>query len=154
MRGPKRPGDFGDPVADNIRREMQADAMPTKEEVEADHRRFLAEHGCRECGEADPDALEARFPETHNCPALQQPDPETPLVYCDACYAERPSRHERITAKLDADDRLGLLFACGNYEFVEDADPSEADAPYLGPVYQRYGPLECHCGAEIVELFY
>lgn len=27
--GPKRPVDIGDPVADSIRRQQQADAMPT-----------------------------------------------------------------------------------------------------------------------------
>lgn len=151
MRGPKRPGDVDDPVADSIRREQQADAMPTAEEAKADHRNFLASEGCRECGEDDPDELGTYMPETHDCSARQQPPAGQVemVVYCEDCAETRPSYRERTAAKLEADDRLGILFACGAFEYVDDADPSEADGPWRGPVYQRYGPLECDCGAEI-----
>lgn len=42
---------------ENIRAEMNRDAVPTPEEVEQMQRRQLAELGCRECDEDDPDEL-------------------------------------------------------------------------------------------------
>ena len=85
----------------------------------------------------DPDELGTYMPETHDCSARQQPPAGQVemIVYCEDCAETRPSYRERVVAKLEADDRLGILFACGAFEYVDESDPSEADGPWRGPVY-------------------
>lgn len=56
MNGPTKPGDFGDPVADSIRREQQQDAAPHPDEIrepsDEEQRQFLIEnleHDIHDC---------------------------------------------------------------------------------------------------------
>lgn len=93
MRGSGRDGikkgGINDPVAQSIRNEQNRDAMPSKEEVEAEHQRFLSENGCEVCDESDPENLKAHpGPYLPSCSATQTPplDQYEPDVFCHEHY--------------------------------------------------------------------
>lgn len=153
---------YDDPVAQAIRREQQADARPSKEEVKQLHRDHLAHRGCLVCGIDDPDRLTMvrvqRFPK---CSAWGQPrhEPDT-AVLCDE--HRRPGRvlaraREYQNARKDPDCNWLVRYGCGTIEHVDDADLSNPDGPDPRPHHprERHAPkhfLACRCGEPITEV--
>lgn len=152
--GPKKPGDLGDPVADNIRRQQQRDAAPSAKEAKAEARRALAREGCTVCGEDDPDKLGWQLPVTHNCPAYQSGRPDPEAVCDDHVQSVNERRAEQAQQTADDADLPVALYECGISQ--------TASEPQSGPVrtqggYQPPPPkldTECVCGAHIETLFY
>lgn len=109
------PGGINDPVAQNIRAEMNQDARPTAEEAKREHRKFLREEGCSQCDENDPDVLEETFPRQHNCPGAQAPPPE-PTLFCEDCKPENIWEwqiEQRLETYRDVDDVVGVaIYEC------------------------------------------
>lgn len=114
---PYRKGGPHDDVANNIRQEQNRDAMPSKEEMQADHRRMLSAEGCKICGEDDPDVLHAVHPWAHPCPGIQNP-PGDPVVYCDEHLDQRPTlaawkvRQTKVAMRNDETEAL-VWYECG-----------------------------------------
>lgn len=148
-----------------IRAERNRNAAPSGEEAAADHRRHLAEKGCRICGETDPDELEHGRGPTPSCPAIQCQYPTDPTyVMCDDCYADRPSIRERAFRKaqkinnLDHIDKrvIGIaFFECGAWQFVESELVEKHDGIELYeddfPGYCPKVNVHCRCGADFRE---
>lgn len=159
-----------DDVARNIRREQQADAMPSKEEVEASHQNYLEGEECSRCGDSRTDKLQVVTPSFPPCPAIQHP-PDAHTVLCSDCADDRETFRERgIKQARDQGLTPAIVFyECGNYEFVttepytEDTQvgwdenndpiyeerewlPQETPWPTMADVQ-----IECQCGASIDE---
>lgn len=119
------PGDIGDPVADNLRNEMNRDAMPSKAEAEADRLRYLRMQGCKHCGEGDPDVLQQAGWLTPSCSAMQHPD-DPFYVICDDCLEERPDsyREKRLQQFEEHDADVAVVYDCDRVEFVGSGRPT------------------------------
>lgn len=123
--GPKKPGDWDDPVARSIRSEQNRDAAPTREEAMADHRRHLRSTGCKNCDENDPDNLGNYTIKEPPCPGVQ-PHPDPFVVLCEDCADDRETLRERAVRKATARAEAGrhdtvavALYECGSFEYVE-----------------------------------
>jgi len=181
MRRPGRDGikkgGLRDPVARSIRNEQNRDAMPSKEEVEAEHKRFLSEKGCLVCGESDPENLKAhQMPYLPSCSAVQHPphDRYEPDVFCHEHYRSPKTIWEANMFKRAWDrEALGVAFyECGSVEFVEEPEPEthtvkqqvgrddEGNPVYEEveqPVQRRFPPrpeihARCRCGSNLKEV--
>lgn len=151
------PGDIGDPVADNLRAEMNRDAAPSKEEAERQARNHLAREGCVDCGEDDPDRLHMAMPDLPSCPMIQVPrDPS--FVICDDCSRDRLSARGRVLKQARDQDEYdedvavdGVVFyECGNHEIAtRDLTVTRPRRPRVASVGVR-----CPCGAQISDAVY
>lgn len=150
---------------------------PSREEVKQMDRNVLAEEGCRECGEDDPDKLdryERHFP---SCSAFQVPD-DPYVVLCNDCPDERESIRER--ALRNARERnekdwvnetviAVVFYGCENYSFVTEGEvPTTTEMVQAGwdgdePIMEETeielrGPqvteleTECRCGESLVDV--
>lgn len=157
---------------ENIRAEMNRDAMPSKEEAKAEHRNYLRRKGCTNCGESDPDKLDTRYIRYPSCKALQTP-PDPTVVLCDECHAERPSLRERAYRKArthneryndpelerssgdktDGEVIAVTFFECDDWRFVHQPLIDDGTgATYPHPHVQPHTPIECRCGSDISEI--
>lgn len=152
----------------NIRREQQADAMPSAEEAKAEHRNHLRREGCRECGETNPDKLDMRYIRYPNCKALQTP-PDPTIVLCDECAANRPSLREQTIQKAlkrrknhdpGPQDEKGKLiavtfFECQNTEYVHEPRINDGTGQYFPhPHAEPTSAIRCRCGSHLDEVVY
>jgi hypothetical protein len=164
-----------DDVAQNIRDEMNRDAMPTKEEAEAMHRSYLREEGCAECDEDDPDELDVYSVPMPSCAAFQFPNDPT-VVYCEEHVEERETLRERAYSKameFNEDDwreekAVAVTFyECGNWTYVTyvprmqmvsdgvDGDGKEIYKEVEAPPprdFEFTTPIVCRCGEMIDEV--
>lgn len=132
-----RKGGLYDPVAQSIRNEQQADAMPTVDEVRAERRKRMAADGCLVCGEDDPDVLtEVRVPLSF-CRYDQHPrKPFETDVFCPE--HRRPSKvlkRARMVqqARREGADALGI-YSCGAVQTASWERPDDdALARRMGP---------------------
>ena len=143
---------------------MMRDAMPSKEEAEADHRGYLRRHGCETCDETDPDRLKQVGVLLPSCPMTQTPrDPF--IILCDECRKTRETLRERSIRRARNRDgttayretkTVGVVFhECGSWRYVE-AEPMDdvyAEGFYedAHPDWVPTGPLRCRCGASVDE---
>lgn len=146
---------FGDDdVARNIHNEMQRDAMPSKEEAEAEHRRYLQDTGCQHdgCHENHPDKLsmcKSHF--THSCSAVQHAEIQL-LPFCDehkpdtSREAYIQNRLDQIQKQVDAgesDAVFAVVYECDIVEtFGNPETPTETNVRQVGtdddgePIYE------------------
>lgn len=154
MRRSTQKGGLGDDVAQNIRAEMNRDAMPSEEEVRAERRHHLAEEGCKVCGEDDPENLRTQMPHTHSCPAVQSPRVE-PEVVCDEHEGDaREAWLADEKERLNRENAAALVvYECDITVTVTEDDGDESEVP---PQYREAPSVSvaCRCGAEIDEIHY
>lgn len=152
--GPKRPGDRGDPVADNIRAEMNRDAAPRSPEDVGDP---MADAECENCGETDSSKLDQVAIPMPECPAVQTP-PEPFQVLCDECEAALPTAKEAAVERAVErheteyyDPVVAVAFyECGRSWIL---NPPERDEPLPpGAMSGPSIPLYCSCGAKVEEV--
>lgn len=85
MEGPRNTGGQDDPVARNIRREQNAAAAPSQDEIDGQHERYLEQQGCVKCDESNPENLQlVRLP----TPDIAQTQGDPDVVVCDRHYTE------------------------------------------------------------------
>lgn len=143
-----------DDMAHNVIRAQKRDAgWPSKEEAQAEHRRYLAEQGCVKCDEDDPDNLATTGVLMPDCPRIQHP-PDPFVVMCDECRDARETLRERAMRSADERNDRGFgdtvlsvaFYECGNWQYVTPPDTPD-DVP-LGPrgAVPRTDTL-CRCGA-------
>lgn len=158
-RGPTSPGGIDDPVAQNIRREQNLAAAPSKAETEALHRKHLASEGCRDCGEDDPDELVRVAVPLPACSAVQRPN-DPYYVTCFDCDDGTESVRERALtsaqAVADKDERQrvhGVLqYHCGRcYTATTELDDIGGGNYYPDSRGPPTAPVECRCGAALDE---
>jgi hypothetical protein len=143
------PGDIGDPVADSIRAEQNADARPHPSEGN----KTLE---CENCGEKS-ENVERRELVMPSCSRLQQPDKPWRSL-CDDCDGERPSLREKQQKKaqkrLDSehyDDPVAIAFyECGRAKFITKDEPEEPVPPHMQEA--AAAPIRCVCGKPLVEV--
>lgn len=170
-----RTGGPMDDVAQNIRNEQMADAMPSAEEAKREHRRWLADKGCLVCGEDDPDALTTVTRPLHECGYHQHP-PRGPeqLVFCEE-HARPGETLWRARAIQKARKRDGVIavviYECRITEYVDAPEPQTMEVKeQVGwddagdPIYETVetlhpyerprptAPIECRCGAALEEV--
>lgn len=163
-----KPGDLDDPVAQNIRREQQRDAMPSAAEAKRDHEAYLADQECQFCGEDDAERLELVLYGYHECPEFQAPPHPEEVVTCEDCgfdadfYGTWKSvdwmRHR-------LQEYAGFVtYECRMTEHAEIEEPERQQIevgtdPLTGePIYEDGPPVEqprptvpfqCRCGADV-----
>lgn len=146
-----------DDVARNIRNEQMRDAMPSQEEVRAEHRKHLASEGCHICGEDDPDKLTEETPIVHSCSAYQSPpyDRDYANVICKDGHTSREARWWHAQqVQTDHDGKPTVVYEC---RITEDAKRPEQDDVLTRHGYQQpraEAPVECVCGAPVWTIIY
>lgn len=134
-----------DDVARSIWNEMQRDAAPSVEEAKREHRKWLGSEGCRDCGESDPDRLNAHYPPTASCRAYQSP-PGEPVVVCDECvedYPETAVDRQIDSYRSDPDVDVAVVYDCGVVEGHATEVPTGEQVVEVGvdsngePVYEK-----------------
>lgn len=175
-----KPGGIHDPVAQNIRNQMNRDAMPTKEEAQREHRQWLSERGCTVCDEADPDELTEVMPYIPSCKSVQAPRDIEPEVFCYE-HERRPRDFwwaNMIYRARNRDAVAIVTYECGNVEFVDepevptetvevqtgwddsgDGDPTPVHEEVEQEIPTRYpprpdAPIHCRCGEEVKDITY
>lgn len=170
-----RKGGPMDDVAQNIRAEQNADAMPSPEEAKRQHRQWMADEGCQVCGEDDPDALTTVAVTMHKCSRHQHPPgPPELLVFCEE--HARPSQtlwRARIIQKArKRDDTVAVaIYECRIIEYVEEPEPKTVEVEEVvdwdddgDPIYEMVEKAQpysaprpsahivCGCGADLEEI--
>jgi hypothetical protein len=121
-----RKGGPEDDVANNIRAQQQADAMPSASEAKAEHMKHLSDEGCEVCGEDDPAVLEEVYKPMHNCPDHQAPPrPETTVRCEEHTTSSEELREQDIQATADElePNTALVVYECDIYYTVEGTDP-------------------------------
>lgn len=173
-----RKGGLEDDVANNIRAQQQADAMPTASEAKAEYMKYLSEEGCEVCGKDDPTVLDLVHKPTHNCPTHQTPPGPSTIVRCEehmVSTAELREQEIQATAdELEPNTAL-VVYECNIYYTVEGTEPEPiVDEVQVGwddddnPIYEErvIAPPQrssehrpqldaaCRCGAPIADVYY
>lgn len=150
-----RKGGLHDDVANNIRNEMQRDAVPSAEEAQRELRQQLAKEGCtvEGCDETNPDNLHHQMPHTHSCSAHQTGELR-PEVVCDEhagdTYKEWIENKKKV---LKSDEVVAIVvYECD----IVKVGKSKVDKK---SVPNRYGSppevaVTCRCGSQIKNIYY
>ena len=139
-------------------------ALPSEEERAERVMEKLAEEGCRNCGEHDPEQLERTSYSIPKCPHVERPR-EAPPILCESCQETQPNTYrERMIKKarnqnetLDSKKVVGITFyECGNIKFVtaEKVNEYNGESIYEDESRRHWQPtaaLQCRCGATIDE---
>lgn len=168
---------MGDPEEDLGRNQMQADAMPTAEEAKRMQQQALADEGCLECDEDDPEKLGRYKAHLPSCTAIQVP-PDPFVVLCEEHADARKGVRERALNR--ARDRNGkdwydrtiiavAFYECENSTFVtegerstttqvvEEKRPAEDEPHNVQEIEQRGPPTtslttQCRCGEPLADV--
>lgn len=147
-RGGLSPGDTGDPVADSIRAQQNADAAPSPDEINSHPE-------CDNCGDADGSVVRRELVRA-DCSALQYPDKPWKLL-CKECEDKQPSLREKHRQKaqkhLNADrhdDPVAIAFyGCGRAQSIA-SDESDEMPPHLRDPPKA--PIKCGCGEPLADI--
>lgn len=112
-----------DPVAENIRNEMNRDAAPTPEEAHRKHEKYLKSEGCEFCGyDEDADYLNEAGVSKHNCMETQTGRPKR-VVYCDDCGFDSEFYKTWLRVKSAREDDIALVvYECGMWTKVKEPE--------------------------------
>lgn len=154
-----RKGGPHDDVANNIRAQQNADAVPSAEEARAIEQRALSDAGCQAegCDEDDPDKLDRQSPVMHNCSAYQSGEPRFEVMCDEHITPVKERRQAQVQEKADGTGIIQVLFSCGVTESAtrEQEELDDRGHPmFPGHKPQPTIPAECRCGAKISTVFY
>lgn len=162
-----KPGDLDDPVAQNIRREQQRDAMPSPEEAARERERFFDDKACAFCDEIDNEKLRLVNYGYHQCPAYQAPPAPERIITCEDCGFDADVYGTWTTvAWMRGRDQAYAGFVTYECRMTEHAEIPEPDREQIKvgedevgePVYedgppqrpeQPSVPFTCRCGANV-----